>query len=356
MTTDRKAFELFSLPGGVTGVPERLTPASFKEWEALEVQHIEPWIVQRPELLGEELLIITNQFQGFEVKDRLDVLALDRAGRLVVIEVKRDTSGAYQDLQALRYAALASTFTADQLVEAHRAYVTKKGDPDPGGDGARRRIEEFVASGDLSGVDDDDSPRIILVAGAFEVGVTTTVLWLRRVHKVDITCVQLVPYQVGGELVVGSAILIPLPEAGDYEAKVAEKEEVAATGSKAASMWNPDRARQFIASIPKGRWAAYKDVAIAGGVPKGAMGAAAWITATKQEIPLVYRVLTAAGRVSPGWKTIYADLPQTPDDVRKKLTEEGVTFTDDHASQDQRWTAVDFEASLPPEAVQPEEA
>ena len=60
---------------------------------------------------GEELKIVTNQFAKFEgAKDRLDVLALDGMGRLVVIEVKRDTSGGYQDLQALRYAAFASTF------------------------------------------------------------------------------------------------------------------------------------------------------------------------------------------------------------------------------------------------------
>jgi hypothetical protein len=58
------------------------------------VQHIEKWLAAVPELLGEELLVVTTQFAGFDkTKERSDILALDRAARLVVIELKRDVSG-----------------------------------------------------------------------------------------------------------------------------------------------------------------------------------------------------------------------------------------------------------------------
>ena len=47
-----------------------------------------------PEALGENLLIIQKEFDDFEdTRERLDLLALDKKGRLVVIENKLDDSG-----------------------------------------------------------------------------------------------------------------------------------------------------------------------------------------------------------------------------------------------------------------------
>jgi hypothetical protein len=197
MGTNRNSFELFAMSDGVSGRPHRLDPASFAGVGALELQNIERWIRERPLVLGEDLKIITHQFASFErSKDRLDVLAIDRIGCLVVIEVKRDTSGAYQDLQALRYAAFVSTFRADQLVEAHAEYVRRSEDRDIDVEDARRELEAFIEGGDLNIVDEDVQPRIMLVAAGFQPAVTSTVIWLTRSYGMDITCVQLVPYEV----------------------------------------------------------------------------------------------------------------------------------------------------------------
>ena len=66
-------------------MPEALEASSFTKMGALEVQDLERWIRAEPGLLGEELLIIASQFAGFDkTKDRPDLLALDRAGKLVV--------------------------------------------------------------------------------------------------------------------------------------------------------------------------------------------------------------------------------------------------------------------------------
>ena len=340
MAPHRTSFELFGLGAAISGTPARLAPASFSAIGALEVQDIERWIRDCPLVVGEELKIVTNQFAGFEgAKDRLDVLALDRTGRLVVIEVKRDTSGAYQDLQALRYAAYVSTFRADQVADAHAAYVNKTEQREIDADAAREELEAFIEGGDLTAIDEDEQPRVILVAAGYLPGVTSTVLWLRRAYRMDISCVQLVPYELAGEVVLGSSILIPLPEAGDYEVKVAEKLQAATTRKATSAPLDQELAKAFIASIPDGCWAAYVDVAKAGGSPKGAMGVGTWLSKKGDDVPHVYRVLNAWGEVSEGWRAVSPGLPPDPDGVRELLGREGVRFdAQGRADQAQRWT------------------
>jgi alkylated DNA nucleotide flippase Atl1 len=348
MPVQRTSFELFSLAGGVKGTPELLDPASFVALGALELQDIERWIRERPEIVGEELKIVSNQFAKFDgAKDRLDVLALDRAGRLVVIEIKRDTSGGYQDLQAIRYAAFASTFRAEQLVEAYVAYVAKTEGRVLDRDDARAELEAFIEGENLDVVDEDEQPRMILVAAGFQPGVTSTVLWLRRAYRMDISCVQLVPYEVSGELVLGSSILIPLPESGDYEVKVAEKLQAAASKKGTSAPLNHEKAQAFIAAIPEGRWAAYIDVALAGDSPKGAMGVGSWLSNKGEDVLNVYRVLNALGEVSQGWKGAGPDLPADPEGVRAMLEREGVVFdADGRANNGQRYTIGEYRRDL----------
>jgi hypothetical protein len=53
--------------------------------------------------------------------ERLDVLALDRTGRLIVAELKRDVAPDTVVVQALNYAAMVSRFNLDLLIEAYGA-------------------------------------------------------------------------------------------------------------------------------------------------------------------------------------------------------------------------------------------
>lgn len=62
--------------------------------DVMERRDMERWVMDHPELCGEDLLIITNEYDKFDkTRERLDLLALDRDGKIVVIELKRERAG-----------------------------------------------------------------------------------------------------------------------------------------------------------------------------------------------------------------------------------------------------------------------
>ena len=72
----------------------RLEERRFSDLKLREREHLQEWLAYTPEALGEEMLVIQKEFDGFvDTRERLDLLALDKEGRLVVIENKLDDSG-----------------------------------------------------------------------------------------------------------------------------------------------------------------------------------------------------------------------------------------------------------------------
>lgn len=189
-----------------------------------ERQHIEEWISQSPEMLGEDLLVVSTEFDRFEgAKDRLDLLAIDRKGNLVVVEVKRDSFAGYADLQAIRYAAMISAMTIEKLLPYYINYQKKRlKEKDVTEESSRNKIFEFVVVDAFKEL--TNRPRIILCSENFSPQVTTTVLWLNK-FGVNITCVKIIPYQVENKIVIVPNIIIPLKEASQYLIDIQEKEE-----------------------------------------------------------------------------------------------------------------------------------
>lgn len=100
----------------------------FKSVGILEHQHIEKWNEDFPAILGEELLVITTEYDRFdETSERLDILALDTDGNVVIVELKRDDSGKHADLQAIKYAAYCSTLRLTDVCQLHQEYLRKRG-------------------------------------------------------------------------------------------------------------------------------------------------------------------------------------------------------------------------------------
>lgn len=201
------------------------TPISIASLASLNLKErfdLQEWVLSTPSLLGEELLVVSTEFDRFDrTSERLDVLAVDRKGKLVVIELKRTAMGTAAELQALRYAAFCSTFSLEDIAEFFSRYLGSRGEMDVPVSDARDRIIDFVGNPAFQSL--DDKPRIILAAQDFPPEITATVLWLRS-FEVDLRCVRLTPYMVGGQLVVDSSVLIPLPETEAFQVRRERKE------------------------------------------------------------------------------------------------------------------------------------
>ena len=66
---------------------EKITEKTFGDLGFKEREHLQEWIAKTPSCLGEDLLIIQKEFSGFsDTNERLDILALDKNGFLVVME------------------------------------------------------------------------------------------------------------------------------------------------------------------------------------------------------------------------------------------------------------------------------
>jgi hypothetical protein len=182
---------------------------------------LQRWISQHPEFIGPGLVLVTSEFDQWEIRDqkvpdRLDVLFLDEAGSPLVAELKRDRAVDTTELQALKYAAYCSQLTVDQLVEEYSRFHKLEVEE------ARSRLlthAPSLADGELGPV------RIRLVAGTFGPAVTSVVLWLRD-HSIDIGCVEITVRRVADDaVVVSSRSIIPLPVAEDYLVRRRRKEQ-----------------------------------------------------------------------------------------------------------------------------------
>lgn len=195
----------------------------FQSQDILERQDLEKWVENYPDILGEDLLILTTEYDKFDkTNERLDLLAIDKDGNLVIVELKRDDSGKYVDLQAIKYAAYCSNLTLDDLSKAYRDYLNSQEKKTSEKD-AKERIIAFIENDDFEEL--NEYPRIILVSREFRPEVTASVLWLRK-FGIDISCIKLSPYQMDENTIIFSSnILIPLPEAEDYIIKSEEKDK-----------------------------------------------------------------------------------------------------------------------------------
>jgi hypothetical protein len=205
----------------------KIPVTSFSALNLRERFDIQEWIDNTPAILGEELLIIAKEL-ALPSGKRLDLLAVDKQGALVVIELKRDDSGSDVEWQAIKYASYCSSFSQDEVYKHFAGYL---GTDD---DDSQVKIEEFI---NCEPEELNQKQRIILVAKEFHSDVISAVLWLRE-SEIDIECIRLTPHLDNeGTLFINPEIIIPLPEAKDYiQKKETKKKELGRPGKSSFSL------------------------------------------------------------------------------------------------------------------------
>ncbi len=183
-------------------------------------------------VISTDTLVIAEEFGEWEdSRRRIDLLGIDKAANLVVIELKRDEDGAHMELQALRYAAMVSTMTFERAVEAYAEYLERTGSNVD----SRSSLLAFLEWDEPDEESFAQNVRIVLAAADFSKELTTAVIWLNE-QGLDVTCVRIKPYLYDDRILTDVQQVIPLPEAEDYRVRFKEKQQ----RERAAKKFNPD--------------------------------------------------------------------------------------------------------------------
>ena len=207
---------IYRVEDGEIVAVERMTFAGLGLQERSDLQAL---LKSHIDVISSDTLVVAEEFGDWEdSRRRIDLLGIDRNANLVVIELKRTEDGGHMDLQAIRYAAMISTLTFDELVGIYETWLHRNGT----GEDARENLLEFL---DWSDPDDEtfgEDVRIVLASAGFSKELTTSVMWLNE-QGLDIRCVRMQPCQSDGQLLLDVQTIVPIPEAADYQIRILEK-------------------------------------------------------------------------------------------------------------------------------------
>jgi hypothetical protein len=179
-----------------------LNAPSLSDVSISERYHLQEYIANSPEAffreLGLELFLIGKEVEPSpNVQDRIDLLAVDREGRCVIVELKRGNNK-LQMFQAISYAGMISKWEPDDFLRRL--------------DGAQR--ESLVNFLEVEIDDINRQQSIVLIAEAYDYALLVGAEWLSEQHVVDITCCRIgvsLDAETGSEYLVCSNVY-PAPE------------------------------------------------------------------------------------------------------------------------------------------------
>lgn len=148
-------------------------------------KHIEQWLADHPEILlpGEQVMVIGQSVSG---QSMADILALDSAGRLIVVEIKRDSSSRETVGQLLEYAAKLSNCGYGFLEGLARKY--RRSDTLD----LFAAFQEMFLDTPTTREDLGKAQRILVVAPEADESLRSIVAWLAKYH----VPIQFVPFSV----------------------------------------------------------------------------------------------------------------------------------------------------------------
>lgn len=200
---------------------QKVNATTFNGERILERQHLQAAIKHQIDVVAPNCLVIAEEFAEWTGSQRrIDLLAVDKGGNLVVIELKRTETGEHMELQALRYAAMVSTLTFSRAVEIYQKYLNSINIEL----NAEDKLLEFLGWEESQEDEFALNVRIVLVSSDFSKELTTSVMWLNE-RDIDIQCVRFTPYKYQNQILIDVQQIIPLPEAESYQVKIKQQSE-----------------------------------------------------------------------------------------------------------------------------------
>ncbi|WP_066802446.1 hypothetical protein [Moraxella oblonga] len=201
---------------------QNIKPLIKREFKKIGIKEkdIQDVVKNNPDILGEPLFVIGEELNLCqETQKHLDVLAIDKEGKIVVIEFKRDTDGFHMDLQAIRYASMARLLTIEKLIEYRSEFIQQEKDQ------AEQELIEFLGKEYLDKIEvNNANVRIMLVNQDFSPEITNCVIWLNE-QGLDIQCVKIEPYEFNGQTLWDIDTIIPVKEVQEYQMTLREKQQ-----------------------------------------------------------------------------------------------------------------------------------
>jgi hypothetical protein len=145
---------------------------------------LESWLEQNPDAIVEDgmLLIIGRQVKT-DLNSYIDLLALDRTGNTVVIELKRDRTPRDVIAQALEYASFVEHIEYDPLEAIYQQYSGNEGES----------LSEYHRTAfkltDSEAISFNKDQRIVIIGSNISSEIRQTALFLRR-KGIRVTCIE----------------------------------------------------------------------------------------------------------------------------------------------------------------------
>jgi Endonuclease NucS C-terminal domain len=157
---------------------------------------LQEWIAKNPELIGLDVLVLGRELQA--EAGRIDILAIDSDGDLLIIELKRDRTPREVVAQTLDYASWVNGLTARQVYEIA---LEKSGIQL-----AKVFSEKFGSElpETLNG-----NHRMVIVASEFDASSKRIVEYLNEVHGVNINATFFSVFEQDGKMLLATDWLMP---------------------------------------------------------------------------------------------------------------------------------------------------
>jgi hypothetical protein len=191
MPTQIKTWQVVN--GKLQPVATRMADAGRKE-----AHDLEEWIVSNPAIISSDIVVIGRQTPT--KSGPLDLLAIDKQGNVVIIELKRDALPREALVQAIDYASDVAEWSVEKLSEICTQYTGKS---------LGEQLTENFPDISLENIDINEVQRIFLVGFGIGDSLERMVNWLSSNYGVSVNAILLkyIKTSNGDELITRTSII-----------------------------------------------------------------------------------------------------------------------------------------------------